>query len=247
MNNVSLVLIPGLGCDERLWLPVAAHLPRAMPTTISLAHMHAADTTIAAMATRLLAQTPGRLVLCGASMGGIIAMEAARQVPERIAGLALCGSNARPESPEMRVLRESAIEMFEAGEVDDLIRANVAMAFHPSAAANAALVQQYLDMVLSAGGPQLARQNRAITQRPDARLHLPSLRCPTLVLCGDSDQLTPPALSEEIAALVPHAELLWVGRCGHMLTMEHPEAVAAQISRWLHQQAWVPAKVSTLH
>ena len=238
MTTPALILIPGLGCDERLWLPVAAFLPRSLPTAISLAHMHNADSTITEMAARLLADTPGPLVLCGASMGGIIAMEALRLAPERIVGLILCGSNARPESAEMRELRESAIEMFEAGDYEDLIRANVAMAFHPSNAANAELVQQYLDMVLSAGGDQLARQNRAITQRPDARLHLPQCACPVLVLCGDDDQLTPPECSQEIADLIPHAELRWIGRCGHMLTMEHPQAVGDSIHHWLVQQGF---------
>ena len=238
MNQPSLILIPGLGCDERLWLPVAAHLPPGMQTAISQPHMHPADHSIEAMAARLLASNPGQLVLCGASMGGIIAIEALRQAPDRIAGLVLCGTNAGPESAEMRALRESAIDMFEAGDFEDLIRANVAMAFHPDNAANPALVQAYLDMVLSAGGAQLARQNRAITARPDARLHLPQCACPMLVLCGDSDQLTPPECAQEIADLVPHAQLHWVGRCGHMLTMEHPKAVGASITRWLAQQHW---------
>lgn len=238
MMPASLILIPGLGCDERLWIPVAAHLPRSMPATISLVHMHKDDTSITAMATRLLANNPGPLVLCGASMGGIIAMEAMRQAPERIAGIALCGSTAKPEGTEMRTLRQAAIEMFEAGDCEDLIRANVAMAFHPDAASDAALVQRYLDMVLPAGGTQLARQNRAITHRPDARLHLPQCACPTLILCGDSDQLTPPDCSQEIADLIPHAELRWIGRCGHMMTMEHPEAVAVHITRWLQQHGW---------
>lgn len=236
MNQPNLVLVPGLGCDERLWLPVVAHLPRGMQVTISLPHMDPAERSIEAMATRLLAGNPGHLVLCGASMGGIIAMEALRQAPDRIAGLVLCGTNARPESSEMRALRESAIDMFEAGDFEDLIRANVTMAFQADSAADPALVRAYLDMVLGAGGAQLARQNRAITERPDARLHLPQCACPMLVLCGDSDQLTPPECAQEIADLVPHAQLQWVGRCGHMLTMEHPQTVGASITHWLTQQ-----------
>ena len=191
------------------------------------------------MATRLLEGNPGQLLLCGASMGGIIAMEVLRQASERVAGLVLCGTNARPESDAMRELRASAIEMFEAGDFADLIRANVALAFHPDSAARPELVQHYLDMVLFAGGAQLARQNRVISARPDARQHLPLCACPVLVLCGDSDQLTPPECSQEIADLVAHAELLWLGRCGHMLTMEHPQAVAAAMQRWLQQHGWL--------
>ena len=69
--------------------------------------------------------------------------------------------------------------------------------------------------------------------RPDARTHLPLLRCPTLVMCGDTDQLTPPECSHEIAALVPHAQLVMVPRCGHMLTMEKPDLVNATLRAWL--------------
>ena len=45
--------------------------------------------------------------------------------------------------------------------------------------------------------------------------------------------------SQEIADLIAHAELLWLGRCGHMLTMEHPQAVAAAMQRWLQQHGWL--------
>ena len=90
-----------------------------------------------------------------------------------------------------------------------------------------------------AGEPvqQLVRQNRALMVRPDARSHLPALRCPVLVMCGDDDRLTPPECSREIAALIPQAELVWVAQCGHMLTMERPELVNATLGAWL--QRWV--------
>lgn len=71
--------------------------------------------------------------------------------------------------------------------------------------------------------------------RPDARPYLPGLRCPTLVACGKDDQLTPPELSREIAALVPGAELVLVPDCGHMLTMEQPAVVNAALRGWLQR------------
>ncbi len=71
--------------------------------------------------------------------------------------------------------------------------------------------------------------------RPDARTHLASVACPVLVMCGDSDQLTPPDCSREIAALVPSARLVMVPRCGHMLTMEQPQFVNSTLLAWLAQ------------
>ncbi len=114
-----------------------------------------------------------------------------------------------------------------------LLQANALLAFHSSRARDKALTQTYLDFVLEAGAHQLIRQNRAIMARSDARLHLPRVTCPTLVVCGDSDQLTPPECSREIAGLVRGAELHFITQCGHMLTMERPEEVNALLLEWL--------------
>ncbi|MBI2772720.1 MAG: alpha/beta fold hydrolase [Burkholderiales bacterium] len=226
-----LILLPGLAGDAVMWRSQLAALPAGTP--VSDVHMRLG--TVPDMAAALLAEHPGQLVLCGASMGGIIAMEAVRQAPRRIAGLALLGTNARPETDDMRTLREAAIALFEQGRVEEVIAPNVAFAFHPRQAANPALVQAYLDFVLGAGAQQLVRQNRAIIARPDARTHLPQVRCPTLVMCGEDDQLTPPECSREIASLVPGAQLVMVPQCGHMLTMEQPEIVNATLLAWLRR------------
>ncbi len=227
----TLVLLPGLAADAVMWRAQLDALTN--PWQPQVADVNSHHDTIEAMAAALLSQHTGDLVLCGASMGGIVAMEAARQAPQRIRALALLGTNARPETDDMRALREGAIELFAKGQLREVIAPNVALAFHPDQAANPALVQAYLDFVLDAGADQLIRQNRAIMARPDARTFLPLLRCPTLVMCGDADQLTPPECSHEIAALVPGAQLVVVPRCGHMLTMEKPDMVNATLKSWL--------------
>ncbi|KTT27501.1 alpha/beta fold hydrolase [Pseudacidovorax intermedius] len=226
-----LVFLPGLACDERLW---AAQLP-AMPDALRprVADVSRRHGSIEAMARALLDEEEGPLLLAGASMGGMVAMEAARQAPERVAGLALLGTSPLPETPEMHALRSAAIEEFAAGRAEAVIRANVAFAFHPANAADPALVQRYLAMVLDAGAEQLIRQNRAVMVRPDARLHLGGLRCPVLLMCGEADRLTPPDCTRAMAALVLQAEVVWLPEAGHMLTMECPDAVNAALLRWL--------------
>jgi pimeloyl-ACP methyl ester carboxylesterase len=223
-----LVLIPGLAADAAMW---QAQLGALASWDAVVTDVHMRHDSIPAMARALLAQHEGPLVLCGASMGGMIAMEATRQGPDRIAGLALLGTNAQPESDDMRALREAAIELFAQDRVAEVIEPNVALAFHPDNAA--ALAPGYLEFVLRAGAGQLIRQNRAVIARPDAREHLPAVRCPTLVMCGDTDRLTPPDCSREIAGLVPGAQLVMVPNCGHMLTMEQPEIVNATLAAWL--------------
>lgn len=232
----QLILIPGLAGDAQMWQAQLLAMPMALKPVVT--DVHQRHTTLQDMAQALLDEQAGDLILCGASMGGIIAMEALRQAPRRIKALALLGTTARPETDEMRALRESAVALFAQGRVNEVIEPNVAFAFHPLQAANKALVQSYLDFVSRAGAHQLIRQNQAIMARPDARLHLPLIRCPTLVICGDADQLTPPECSQEIAALIPGAELVMVPQCGHMLTMEQPETVNAALLAWLARLGW---------
>jgi pimeloyl-ACP methyl ester carboxylesterase len=230
----TLVLLPGLAGDEEMWRDQLPALARWRPHVTDVHMRHA---SIVEMAAALLVRYPGRLALCGASMGGMLAMEAARQAPARIAGLALLGTTARPEDDETRKVREKAIALFEQGRVAEVIEPNVAFAFHPRHANDDALLARYVAFVLRAGAHQLVRQNRAATGRPDARAHLASVRCPTLVMCGEDDLLTPMDRSREIAALVPGARLVALPDCGHMLTMEQPEAVNAELLRWLARVA----------
>ena len=79
---MQLVLLPGLATDAALWKAQLAVLPADWRPVVSDAHTR--ETTITAMAARLLNEHPGPLVLCGASMGGMIAMEAARLAPQRV-------------------------------------------------------------------------------------------------------------------------------------------------------------------
>jgi pimeloyl-ACP methyl ester carboxylesterase len=228
LSMTTLILIPGLAGNEAMWRAQLPALARWQP---AVSDVHVREPTIPAMASALLRRHAGPLALCGTSMGGMIAMEAARQAPERITGLALLGTDARPDTPEMIAIREAAIELFAQDRVREVIAPNIAMAFHPDNAQ--ALSDAYLEFVLAAGAEQLIRQNRAVIARPDARPGLPRLRCPVLVMCGEADLLTPPERSREIASLVPQARLVMVPRCGHMLTMERPDLVNAALMEWL--------------
>ena len=226
----TLLFLPGLAADAQMW---QAQLDAFADLAPRVVDVHTRHDTIEAMAAALLREHEGDLVLCGASMGGMLAMEAARQAPARVRGLALLGTSARPEDAAMRRVREGAIELFAQGRLREVIEPNVAFAFHPDNAGR--LAGPYLDFVLHAGAEQLVRQNRAVIARPDARRHLSDLACPVLVMCGEADQLTPADCSREIAALVPGARLVMVPRCGHMLTMEQPEFVNRELRGFLRE------------
>ena len=223
-----LVLLPGLACDGALYRDQLPALSALGPVQVS--DVHAREATLPAMAARLLADHEGPVALAGASMGGMLALEAWRQAPHRVRGLALLGSTARADTPEQIRLRTEGIAAFEAGRMDEVLMANLMFAFHPSNVAR--LAADYGAMVRRAGVAQLVAQNRAVMAREDLRPRLPRITCPLLVMGGDSDGLTPPECGREIAAAVPRARLEILAACGHMLTWERPDAVTGALRDW---------------
>jgi pimeloyl-ACP methyl ester carboxylesterase len=89
-------------------------------------------------------------------------------------------------------------------------------------------------MALTLGPDVYLAQVKALEHRRDLRPLLSRIRCPTLVLCGDADELCPPARHAEIAAALPCAQLRVIPECGHLSTLEQPEAVCAALNDWLN-------------
>lgn len=226
----TLVLLPGLACDGALWRDQLPALAEQGP--VRVADQHRRFDSLPAMAAALLAEQPGELALAGASMGGMLALECWRQAPDRVRGLALLGTSARADTPELIALRTQACELFAQGRMDEVIGPNVLFAFHPDRAGDRALVADYKAMMARAGAGQLIRQNQAVMARADLRPLLGAIRCPTLVACGDGDQLALPDCSREMAAAIPGADLHWLAGCGHMLTWERPQSVTDLLLTW---------------
>ncbi len=224
-----ITLLPGLACDAEAWRDQVAPLSASRP--VRVADQHARYATLPQMAAALLAETSGDLLLCGTSMGGMLALEVVRQAPQRVKALALLATSARPDTPELIQLRSEAIEMFADGAMGVVLQANAHFAFHPKHVQR--LVSPYLAMMERAGAGQLIAQNRAIMARPDSRPLLPGIHCPTLVVCGEDDRLTPPEHSREIAAAIPAARLELLDECGHMIGWEQPERISALLAGWL--------------
>ena len=237
----QVLLLPGLASDAQLWRDqIPALTARGYQPVVS--DVHARFATLPEMAAALLSENSGPLVLVGTSMGGILALEVFRQAPSRVAAMALLGSTARPDTPQMRQLREEAIVLFEQGRALEVLRANVPFAFHASRVSDAGLVQGYLDMVMRAGADQLIAQNRAIMARSDSRPLLSTIRCPFLMMWGDSDALTPPECAREIVAAIAHAEYEELPQCGHLLTWECADQVNARLISWLDALITPPPK-----
>jgi pimeloyl-ACP methyl ester carboxylesterase len=227
---LPVVLIPGLLTSARLFAGQLPALWRYGPVMV-------ADNTqsedIGEVAAQVLAAAPPRFALAGLSMGGYIALEIMRQAPGRVARLALLDTSARPDAPEASRRRLAQIAKAEAGRFAEIPDEQWPLMAGPAAREDAALRETFQLMCEETGPAAFARQQRAIISRPDSRPHLAAIDCPTLVLVGDGDVLTPPDLAAEMAAAIPGARHVVIPGSGHLSTLEQPALVTSALQDWL--------------
>ncbi len=229
-NGLPVVLVPGLLCTARLYAEQIPVLWRFGAVTVA---NHTRDDSMQAIARRILAAAPLRFALAGLSLGGYIAFEIVRQAPERVAKLAILDSRVGAEVPAQTASRLPLIELAKTGRFAEIPDRLFPVFVHRDRLGDAALKSLVRTMAEETGPDAFLRETQAIMTRADARPGLAAIACPTLVLVGDGDQLTPPKLAEEIAAGIRGARLVVIPACGHISTLERPEAVNKALAEWM--------------
>lgn len=227
---LPLLLLPGLLCDAVLWRHQLTNLADLVAATV--ADLSAAD-SMEALARSVLAEAPERFALAGLSMGGYVAFEIMRQAPERVTRLALLDTTARPDTAEQTERRKALIYLTQDGRFNQVMPRLLPMLIPPARRDDRALVETVVGMADRIGADAFVRQQTAIMHRSDSRPSLPAIGCPTLVLGGREDALTPPEVMAEIAAGIPGARHLIIDQCGHLSPLERPEEVTWLLRGWL--------------
>jgi len=229
-DATPILLVPGLGCSPRLFGPQLPSLWQFGPVTV--ADTRRAD-SMAAIARQILETAPPRFALAGLSMGGYISFEIMRQAPERVLRLALLDTAPRADRPDQTERRNAQIAMVREGRFSEVPALLFPLMVHPEHQQDEELHRTFDEMFLENGADAFIRQQEAIKSRPDSRPSLAAIGCPTLVLVGDSDQVTPPDAAREIADGIPGARLVIVPKSGHLSTLEQPDAVTLALTEWM--------------
>jgi len=226
----NLVLIPGLLCSDALFAYQKSALSDIADVRIGRILHH---DSLSGMAQAILATSPERFALAGLSLGGFVAFEILRQAPERVTKLALLNTNARADrAPELR-LREMLLGLSRTLGVRAVQSAVLPMLVRRQALSDRVLVSRVLKMADAVGRPAFERQQAAIIARPDSRPFLSQIKCPTMIIVGEQDAMTPPKVAEEMRQGIAGSQLEIIPDCGHLSTMEQPEAVTQLLRRWL--------------
>ncbi len=224
-SGLPLVLLPGLGCDRRMWAAVECSLVSGF----TVLHPHvwnapslpeAAHGVVDVLDERGL-ESVG---VAGLSMGGYVAFELLDGWEDRVRAVAFLDTTAFPDTPERAEKRRQVLRLIQSGGFEAVLSAFVESVLPPRHAAGppGRLVEA---MGRHLGPDVFARCVRAILDRRDYTDTLRRLRIPTLFLAGAEDTLTPPEVAFRMAAHVRGAEVAVVPGSGHMTAVENPEGV----------------------
>jgi 3-oxoadipate enol-lactonase len=224
-ERTPIVFLHGVGSDKSVWRRQLEHFAQERRTVAfdypgygdsdPAPEGTTRDDYAAAILAAMAALGIARAHVCGLSLGGVIAIAIHHAAPEACASLILADSfAAHPEgqaiydrsiaaSSDMRVLAEARVDVLLAQPIDPAVRREVIE-------------------TMARIDPAAFRVGAQAVWLADQRDRSEQIRVPTLVLCGEHDHITPPALSRELAHSIPGARYEAVAGAGHLGNLERP-------------------------
>jgi pimeloyl-ACP methyl ester carboxylesterase len=173
-------------------------------------------------------------VIAGLSMGGYIAFAVFRHAARYFRGLVLADTRSEPDTPQavdgrqrMQALVRERGPAAVADELVPKLTSDTTRRMHPE------IVERLRAQIVGNSAASIHGALTALMSRPDSTPTLPGIHCPTLILVGEEDAITPPALSESMQRHIAGAELVTIPRAGHMSNMEQPAAFNDALARFL--------------
>jgi 3-oxoadipate enol-lactonase len=231
-EGAPLVLLHAFPFDHRMWkgIPVPGRRVIA-PDLRGFGESPLRPFTIADLAddvaSLLDALALPRAAVGGISMGGYVALAFAHRHRGRLEALVLADTKAAPDSPEARQARDEAITLVETQGSEVYLERQVPRLLSARAPES---VRTELRTLGRQRPESLVAGLTALRDRPDRRPELPRITCPTLIVVGAEDAITPPAESRAMAQAIPGARLVELPGAGHLANLEAPQAFAAALS-----------------
>jgi pimeloyl-ACP methyl ester carboxylesterase len=238
-SGPALVLVHAFPLDRRMWAatgPALALRCRVIaPDMRGFGASDLADGSIADMAddvASLLDElSVERATVGGLSMGGYVSLAFAARHKERLERLILADTRAAADSEATRAGRAAALALVDAQGVSPLVERQLVALL--SADASEAVRAK----VRSIGNEQRAAGVKAgicaLRDRPDRQGELSAIACPTLLLVGKEDKISPPAEMAAMASAIPGSRLVEIAAAGHLSNLENPNDFIAAVRSFL--------------
>jgi pimeloyl-ACP methyl ester carboxylesterase len=222
----TLLFLPGTLCDSRVWQGVAAQLTDWPQVFVD----YRSESRTTAMADKALASVAGSVIPIGLSMGGMVALEIWQRAPQRVAAIGLFDTNPDADTSERRQRREAQLAHATEFGMASLAATQLIPSYRLTD-------QCHEEIVISMAADQtiedFAAQSDALTHRTNMWPRLSQVGVPTLIACGENDQLCPPEVHVQMASAVKHADYFVIANTGHLAPLDAPNIVADMLLKWL--------------
>ena len=180
-----------------------------------------------------------RVVLGGVSMGGYIAFECMRSLPERVSGLVLANTRPDPDNEEATETRREMSMRWAREFIGVLVDLQMERLLSPHTREhNPDLVEKVEEIIHENTPDGAVAALGAMRERPDSTATLGGIEVPTLVIGGEDDSISSPEIMGEMAGKIPHARHVTLPHAGHLSNLENPDGFNEALGEFLES---VPA------
>jgi 3-oxoadipate enol-lactonase len=238
----ALVLVNSLGTDARIWDSVIARLAgryrvisydkRGHGLSDSPGGDYSLDDHVSDLAGLLQFLGIERVALAGVSVGGLIAQDFALRYPDRLAALVLCDTAAKVGDVAMWDERIATARQLGLAALAGPVMARwFTERFRRERPAEVAGWRNMLARMPVDGYAGTC----AALRDADLRGAIAAITVPTLVVVGEQDLATPVELVRGMAQAIPGSQFVTIPDCGHIPSIEQPQALAALMMRFLNE------------
>jgi pimeloyl-ACP methyl ester carboxylesterase len=236
MSAAPILLLHGFPLDARMWDAQISALEQAGYESLAPnLPGREPDNDLANWARRVLELLPGDFIPVGCSMGGYLIFELWRQASARIPAAVFIDTRAGADTPEVREGRDETIRILGEGGFDAFWKRQEPKLFGPEAPSD--VIERARAIAAEQPITNLAATLQALASRPDSSEAASSLDVPALVIVGEEDVLTPPSEAEQLAELLPIAQLVRLPGAGHLTPLEQPARVNEELIVFLSRTA----------
>lgn len=236
-----LVLLHAFPLDRTMWAPQLAGLAdtaRVIAPDLpgfggSPAAPFGIDSAADLVAEFVAALDLPKVVVCGLSMGGYVALALARKHPDRLAGLILADTRAGVDDSAARANRDKSIATVTEQGTAALFDGMLPKVLGERSRANHELVDRLRGIAAKQSPAAVAAALAALRDRPDANPGLKSIAVPTLVVVGEHDAVTPPLAAANLSAQIRGSKLVHIPGAGHLSNVENADAFNGAVREFL--------------
>lgn len=245
-GDFTLLFIHGFPFNKDFWQPqlsffssicrVVAYDVRGYGSSSKVADTFTVDDLGDDLVSLITTLQLNRVVLCGLSMGGYIALNVISRYPQLVSGIILCDTQCTADTDEMREKRFHAIDLIRKGGKDAYINTSLKNLFAPQSFNTHPQSVEFIRGIMNKADAEIICNTlKALAERHETCSSLATIQVPALIICGVEDAVTPVAKAEYMHRQISGSSLMLIPDAGHVTNHEETETFNNSVSEFLQK------------